>query len=54
MTTLFRDNYLDIHRKLLEAEVKLPLSDDDVTALAKKFGVSEQAMTIRLTKLGFL
>ena len=41
-------------KKLLEAEAKLSLSDDDVTALAKKFGVSEQAMTIRLTKLGFL
>ena len=41
----------DAARKLL---LRVSLADDDVTALAKTFGVSEQAMTIRLTKLGFL
>lgn len=32
----------------------LPLLDSDVTALADRFKVSEQAMTIRLSKLGLL
>jgi Zn-dependent peptidase ImmA (M78 family) len=41
-------------KAMLEAEVKLPVSDDQVTELAKRFGVSEQAMTIRLSRLGFL
>jgi hypothetical protein len=39
---------------LLEAEVELPVSDEQVTELARKFGVSEQAMTIRLSRLDFL
>jgi Zn-dependent peptidase ImmA (M78 family) len=41
-------------KTMLEAEVKLPVSDEQVTELAKKFGVSEQAMTIRLSRLSFL
>lgn len=30
------------------------LRDDDVAKLADEFGVSEQAMTIRLSTLGYL
>jgi Zn-dependent peptidase ImmA (M78 family) len=41
-------------RIMLEAEVELPVSDEQVKVLARKFGVSEQAMTIRLSRLGFL
>ena len=43
--------------KLINAELKnygLPLSDIDVTNLAKTFDVSEQAMVIRLLKLGLV
>ena len=41
-------------KAMLETEVALPVSDEQVTELARKFGVSEQAMTIRLSRLGFL
>lgn len=41
-------------KALLESQIQVPVSDDDVTALAKKFGVSEHAMTIRLTRLEYL
>jgi Zn-dependent peptidase ImmA (M78 family) len=40
-------------KALLEKEVALPVSDEQVTELARRFGVSEQAMTIRLSRLGF-
>jgi len=44
--------------KLIRQEVESlnanPLLDNHVTELAKKFGVSEQAMTIRLTRLELL
>ncbi|MGB7202174.1 MAG: ImmA/IrrE family metallo-endopeptidase [Pyrinomonadaceae bacterium] len=43
--------------EILEAAIDdlgLPLFDYDITSLAKRFDVSEQAMTIRLTTVGVL
>ena len=36
-----------IQTAMLEGEVRVPFSDDDVTGLAKTFDVSKEAITIR-------
>jgi Zn-dependent peptidase ImmA (M78 family) len=41
-------------RQQVESLKADPLLDNHITELAKKFGVSEQAMTIRLSRLGLL
>jgi Zn-dependent peptidase ImmA (M78 family) len=41
-------------KTLLEESLEAPVNDARITALAKLFGVSEQAMILHLTRLGHL
>jgi Zn-dependent peptidase ImmA (M78 family) len=44
----------DFVKREVKALQAMPLLDQHVAQLAKRFGVSEHAMTIRLTRLGYL
>ena len=44
----------DLVKREVQALQAKPLLDQHVALLAKRFGVSEHAMTIRLTRLGCL
>ena len=41
-------------KTMLEDSIEAPVTDARIDALAKLFGVSEQAMILRLTRLGHL